>query len=127
MASAKRLNSVCHSIAHQAVSGLSYVHPHVLATCCNSGVEEMTVDLLDSRAMSAAVSCDPAALSIFGWPPGEVRGHSHQSGIFVVRFQLDRGELRDLQPAQLRVRNVRKSSLAPRSWKSRSAFSFWCF
>jgi hypothetical protein len=24
----KRLRSVCHSIAHHAVSGLSYVHPH---------------------------------------------------------------------------------------------------
>lgn len=47
MPSAKRLNSVCHSVAHHAVSGLSYIHPHVLATCRSAGVEQMDIDLLD--------------------------------------------------------------------------------
>ena len=47
MPSAKHLSSVCHSIAHHAVSGLSFVHPHVLAACRGAGLDEMSVDLLD--------------------------------------------------------------------------------
>ena len=47
MPSVKHLNSVCHSIAHHAVSGLSFVHPHVLAACRGAGLDQMSVDLLD--------------------------------------------------------------------------------
>ena len=39
MASSKRLSSVSHSIAHHAVSGLSYVHPH-LRQAANARAEE---------------------------------------------------------------------------------------
>lgn len=42
----KRLRSVCHSIAHHAVSGLSYVHPHVVRACRNAGASCLQVDLL---------------------------------------------------------------------------------
>lgn len=47
MPSTKRLNSVCHSIAHHAVSGLSFIHPHVLETCRSAGVQHVSIDLLD--------------------------------------------------------------------------------
>lgn len=47
MSRRKRLRSVCHSIAHHAVSGLSYVHPHVLRACRDANIESMEVNLLD--------------------------------------------------------------------------------
>lgn len=43
----KRLRSVCHSIAHHAVSGLSYIHPHVLRACHDANIDSMQVNLLD--------------------------------------------------------------------------------
>lgn len=49
----KRLRSVCHSIAHHAVSGLSYVHPHVVCACRHAGASCMQVNLL------AADPCPP--------------------------------------------------------------------
>lgn len=49
----KRLRSVCHSIAHHAVSGLSYVHPHIVHACRNAGASCMQVNLL------AADPCPP--------------------------------------------------------------------
>ena len=42
----KRLRSVCHSIAHHAVSGLSYVHPHVLRACRGASIGNMQINLL---------------------------------------------------------------------------------
>jgi hypothetical protein len=49
MPSVKHLNSVCHSIAHHAVSGVSFVHPHVLAACRSAGLDRMCVNLLDNE------------------------------------------------------------------------------
>lgn len=37
---------MCHSIAHHAVSGFSYVHPHVLRACRGAGNGKMEVNLL---------------------------------------------------------------------------------
>lgn len=48
MASIKRLSSVCHSTAHHAVSGLSYVHPHVLLACKEAGLDKLEIDLLSA-------------------------------------------------------------------------------
>ena len=45
MPSHKRLRSVCHSIAHHAVSGLSYVHPHLRRACRAIGVLCVRVNL----------------------------------------------------------------------------------
>lgn len=45
MPSEKRLNSVCHSIAHHAVSGLSYVHPHLRRACNAAGLVSVAIDL----------------------------------------------------------------------------------
>jgi len=49
MPSRKRLRSVCHSIAHHAVSSLSYVHPQVLRACRSAGLIHMKVQLLESE------------------------------------------------------------------------------
>jgi len=48
MTSAKRLRSVCHSIAHHAVSGLSYIHPHLLEAARSAGVAQIEVQLLET-------------------------------------------------------------------------------
>lgn len=49
MASAKRLNSVCHSIAHHAVSGLSFIHPHLRLACKSAGIDRITIELLSEN------------------------------------------------------------------------------
>ncbi len=46
MASEKRLNSVCHSIAHHATSGISFIHPHVVTACRQYNAKSITADLL---------------------------------------------------------------------------------
>ena len=44
--STKRLRSVCHSLAHHTVSGLSWLHPH-LAQACRAGHQRVAhIDLL---------------------------------------------------------------------------------
>jgi hypothetical protein len=48
MPSAKKLSGLCHNIAHHAVSGLSFVHPHVVATCRSGGLDFLSVDLLQA-------------------------------------------------------------------------------
>jgi hypothetical protein len=45
MPSNKRLKSVCHSIAHHAVSSLSYVHPHLRRACNAIGVPCARINL----------------------------------------------------------------------------------
>jgi hypothetical protein len=49
MASEKRLNSVCHSLAHHATSGLSFIHPHAVKACQQNHAESITADLLASE------------------------------------------------------------------------------
>lgn len=67
MARRKRLRSVCHSIAHHAVSGLSYIHPHVLRACRSAGVDRMEVNLLDTEPCPAHFrSIEPLRLSLRG-------------------------------------------------------------
>lgn len=46
MASSKRLSSVSHSIAHHAVSGLSYVHPHLRQASRSLAETTIFIDLL---------------------------------------------------------------------------------
>jgi hypothetical protein len=48
MPSRKRLKSVCHSIAHHSVSGLSYLHPHALRSCRDLGICYLRFSLLSS-------------------------------------------------------------------------------
>lgn len=49
MPSNKRLNSVCHSIAHHAVSALSYLHPHLRQACNTIGVPCARVSLKEKN------------------------------------------------------------------------------
>jgi hypothetical protein len=49
MASAKHINGLCHNIAHHAVSGLSFINPHILAASRAAGVDYIAVNLLDSN------------------------------------------------------------------------------
>ncbi len=46
MTKRKRLNSVAHSIAHHAVSALSYVHPHLGEACADVGVHHVVIDVM---------------------------------------------------------------------------------
>jgi hypothetical protein len=45
MASAKKLNGVCHNIAHHAVSGVSWIHPYIAKACKAAGVDSVQLDL----------------------------------------------------------------------------------
>ncbi len=67
MPSRKRLRSVCHSIAHHAVSGLSYVHPHVLRACRSAGLSRMSIQLLESEPCPVLFrGNEPLRLSLHG-------------------------------------------------------------
>ena len=46
MTSQRVLAGVAHDIAHHAVSGVCYVHPHLFKACQAAGVRDATVDLL---------------------------------------------------------------------------------
>ena len=45
MASEKNLSAVSHDIAHHAVSGLSWLHPHLSQACRAIKVDEVTLDV----------------------------------------------------------------------------------
>ncbi|MFZ1612600.1 MAG: hypothetical protein WAT51_00405 [Holophaga sp.] len=47
MSSQKLLSSVAHNIAHHAVSGLSYLHPHLKLTLVKANLTSIAVDLLN--------------------------------------------------------------------------------
>lgn len=49
MPSHKRLNSVCHSIAHHAASSLSYLHPHLVQVTEGVGSTSIEVDLVSPQ------------------------------------------------------------------------------
>ena len=63
----KRLRSVCHSIAHHAASGLSWVHPHVLHACDAHGLTSLEVNLLDEDPCPASCrDIEPLKSSLLG-------------------------------------------------------------
>ena len=65
MPSYKRLNGVAHDIVEHAVSGLSYLHPHIVNTCKKAGLSEITLDLLSASPLPAGVRVDkPCVLAI---------------------------------------------------------------
>jgi hypothetical protein len=57
MPSEKRLNSVCHSIAHHAVSGLSWIHPHLGRACRQAGLSGVSIDLLADNPCPKDLRC----------------------------------------------------------------------
>ena len=65
MPSEKRLSSVCHSVAHHAVSGLSYVHPHLRRACNAAGLESVVVDLgIEDPCPAQFKTIEPLRLSL---------------------------------------------------------------
>lgn len=52
MTSEKRLSSVCHSVAHHAVSGLSYLHPHLARACRANDLPEANINLIADAPLS---------------------------------------------------------------------------
>ncbi len=50
MSSHKRLKSVAHSLAHHAVSALSYVHPHLSESCEREGLSSIEIDLMAANS-----------------------------------------------------------------------------
>jgi hypothetical protein len=53
MPSSKLLNGVAHDIAHHALSGLSYLHPHLTQVCKRAGRASVTLDLLRESPLPA--------------------------------------------------------------------------
>jgi hypothetical protein len=65
MTSSKRLSSVSHSIAHHAVSSLSYVHPHLRQAASKLSEALVIVDLLaDEPCPKRYLSIEPVRLSL---------------------------------------------------------------
>ena len=65
MASLKRLSSVCHSIAHHAASGLSFVHPHLRRACREAGLDSLMISLIsDDPCPEGFRHIEPLRLSL---------------------------------------------------------------
>jgi hypothetical protein len=65
MASQKRLSSVCHSIAHHAVSALSFIHPHLRQACRSNREKVAVIDLLaDEPCPLAFLEIAPLRLAL---------------------------------------------------------------
>jgi len=60
MSSHKRFKSIAHSIAHHAVSGLSFVNPHLSEACEERGLGSIEIEL---------VSIDPCPKEFVGINP----------------------------------------------------------
>ena len=64
MPSSKLLNGVAHDILHHAMSGLSYLHPHLSQTCRMAGVMEITLDLMRESPLPTSIpDCQPLILA----------------------------------------------------------------
>jgi hypothetical protein len=59
MPSEKRLSSVCHSLAHHAASGLSYVHPHLRQASRIAGADTALINLLLEEPCPPELSAHP--------------------------------------------------------------------
>jgi hypothetical protein len=65
MRSTKRLRSVVHSVAHHAMSGLSYLHPHLGELCQSLKIRRIEVNLLNAALDPAPHKIPkPLALSL---------------------------------------------------------------
>lgn len=47
----KLLNGVTNNITDHAVSGLSYLHPHLSQVCRKAGIEEISLDLIKASPL----------------------------------------------------------------------------
>jgi hypothetical protein len=53
MPSEKLLNGVAHDIMDHAMSGLSYLHPHLTQTCRSARISDVTLDLMSESPLPA--------------------------------------------------------------------------
>ena len=98
MPSTKRCRSVTHSIAHHALSGLSYVHPHLGDYCKQNGALNATINLLTPLESSISSSW-PKPLKLASIALGdkfiELLGkeqiHDSQIDIAEIMFQFRNG------------------------------------
>jgi hypothetical protein len=64
MPSQKQLNGLAHNILDHAVSGLSYMQPHLAQVCRGAGVSTVTLDLLAPSPLPTVLhSLRPAVLA----------------------------------------------------------------
>ena len=55
MPSYKLLNGVAHDIMDHAMSGLSYLHPHLSQTCRSAQISDVTLDLMRESPLPATI------------------------------------------------------------------------
>jgi hypothetical protein len=55
MPSQKLLNGVAHDIMDHAMSGLSYLHPHLTQTCRSAQITDVTLDLMSESPLPATI------------------------------------------------------------------------
>jgi hypothetical protein len=55
MPSYKLLNGVAHDIMDHAMSGLSYLHPHLTKTCRSAQITDVTLDLMCESPLPATI------------------------------------------------------------------------
>ena len=58
MPSRKHLNGAAYDIMHHAVSGLSYLHPHIAQTCRAAGLPALTLDLMRPSPLPPDISAE---------------------------------------------------------------------
>src|SRR5947209_5925709 len=64
MPSSKLLNGVAHDIMDHAMSGLSYLHPHLTQTCRSARITDVTLDLMRESPLPATIPhCEPLVLA----------------------------------------------------------------
>ena len=55
MPSSKLLNGVTHDIAHHAMSGLSWLYPHLTQTCRKADITEVVFDLTSKTPLPSSI------------------------------------------------------------------------
>jgi hypothetical protein len=53
--SQKLLNGIAHDIMDHAMSGLSYLHPHLTQTCRSAKITEVTLDLMQESPLPSTI------------------------------------------------------------------------
>ena len=65
MKSFKRIKSICHSISHHAVSGLSYLHPYLYDLCKIKNIDKLTIRIEEYNPYPYALDyCAPLETAI---------------------------------------------------------------
>jgi hypothetical protein len=63
MPSRKHLNGAAYDIMHHAVSGLSFLHPHIAQTCRAANIPVITLDLMQSSPLPPTIHADHACVT----------------------------------------------------------------